>query len=111
MAILRRHIPHYKEIYGLPCFFSEPVLLFGLQEIQHKLYDRPYQQLTFSEKFRKLRRALSSRYDVARGAAHPDLEIPPEFYATDLVTFCVTVESLKSRSWTTSTVAHRSATI
>lgn len=87
MAILRRHIPHYKEIFGLPCFFSEPVLLFGLQEIQHKLYDRPYRQLTFSEKFRKLRRTLSRRYDVARGAAHPDLEIPPEFDAPELVTF------------------------
>jgi hypothetical protein len=88
MALPQRHIAHYKEIFGLPSFFSEPVLLFGLQEISiHKLYYRPYGQLTFSEKLQKLRRALRHRYNVARGVAHPDLEIPPEFRFPDLVTY------------------------
>ena len=34
MAVLRGHIPYYKEILALPGFCSEPVLLFGFQDVR-----------------------------------------------------------------------------
>lgn len=87
MAILQRHIPYYREIFALPGFFSEPMLVFGFPEIRiHPLYYRSWGELNARDKWRKLSRSLRRRRDAARGATHPDLQVPEEFRAPDLLT-------------------------
>ena len=36
MAIHQKHAPYYREIFAIPGFFSEPVMVFGYPEIRVK---------------------------------------------------------------------------
>ncbi len=42
MAILKKHIPFYREIFNLPSFFSEPLLILGYQDIYGKNIPHDY---------------------------------------------------------------------
>lgn len=88
MAIVQIHIPFYKELFAIPNLLSEPVLVFGFQEIAfHGLIHQPYRDLGLRDRIRKAHRAFRRRWDAARGAIHPDLVIPDEFRVPDLVQF------------------------
>ncbi len=86
MAILREHIPYYKEIFELPGFFSDPAMVFGFQDIQVKLdHFTPWSRLPLRGRSKKLIRALRWRRRALFGKIHPDLEVPEEFRARDIV--------------------------
>ena len=85
MAILQRHIPFHREMLAIPGLLSEPVLLFGFQEIRvHPLYFQRWSELGLRAKWGKLRRSLRRSWDAVRGVGHTDLEVPEEFRVPDL---------------------------
>lgn len=85
MAVLRGHIPYYKEILALPGFCSEPVLLFGFQDVRiGRLNRRPPSELSKVERIRAAWSTLRHRVRVLLRRVHPDVALPDEYRAPDL---------------------------
>lgn len=86
MAILQRHIPFYKEIFALPDFFAEPVLVFGFQEVRiHPTRLAPFAGLPLPLKLKKIRRELRRLWKARTGGLHPDQDIPEAFRVADII--------------------------
>ncbi len=86
LAIHQKHAPYYREIFAIPGFFSEPVIVFGYPEIRVKpLHFERYSELSLRLKWKKAVRALRWRRRALLRRTHPDLEVPDEFRAADLI--------------------------
>jgi hypothetical protein len=84
--ISQRQIPYYSEIFSLEDFFAEPVLVFGFQEITvPRIMYEEWGSLGTREKLKKARKLFRRRFSALRGKRHPDMRIPPEFRARDIV--------------------------
>jgi hypothetical protein len=85
MAILREHVPWYKEIFALPELLVEPILVFGFQEVCiNRMYFEPWHHMSLGRKLMKIRLSLQERRMVRAGRAHPDLHIPQAYGVANL---------------------------
>jgi hypothetical protein len=88
MSISQRHIGFYKEIFALPGFLDEPVLVFGFQDISvNPVEFEPWSRLSLRRKLRKASRLMRRRWKSFTGRMHPDWRIPEEFSAEDVSEF------------------------
>lgn len=86
MAILRGHVPWYREILALPGFLADPVLVFGFHEMRiDRIYFERWAEMPFGQKLRRLRLGLRERGMVWTRRAHRDLEIPEAYAAGNVV--------------------------
>ena len=84
MAILREHLPWYKEILALPDLLVAPVLVFGFHEVCiDPIYFDTWRHMSLGRKFLRARMFLQERKRVKAGRAHPDLQIPQEYRVAD----------------------------
>lgn len=84
MAILREHLPWYKEVFQLPGFFAEPLLTFGYQDI---CIDPIYFASKSDDAVTRGKRAAINKLEKLKaetGLRHSDLEVPKEFAEADL---------------------------
>lgn len=85
MAILRGHVAWYKEIFALPGFLAEPVLVFGFHDVRiDPIYSEPWRQMSLGRKLLRLRLSLREMRMVRAGRAHPDLQIPHPYGAANV---------------------------
>jgi len=86
MAVLRRHLPYYFEIFSVPGLLRDPVLTFGYQttfEFRPTQF-QDWSEISFGRKIKKLGLQILERIEVWRGLRHPDLRIPREYWEADL---------------------------
>jgi hypothetical protein len=84
--ISQRQVPYYSEIFSLEGFFAEPVLVFGFQEITiPRIIYEEWDALGARKKLTKARKLFRRRISALRGKGHPEIRIPPEFRARDIV--------------------------
>ena len=96
--IHQKYASYYKEIFGFPGFFSEPVIVFGWPEIRVKpLHFERWSELPLRLKWKKAVRAWRWQRRALLGSIHPDLELPDEFRYADLVE-CLADRGLKEVS-------------
>lgn len=97
--ILHRHIPFYKQIFDIPGFFLEPILVFGYQDIEHWDGGDRHAATGGSVMLRKLNTFIRSpaKYQLLmqrlRAPRRPKFVLPPAFNYEGLP------ELLKSRGY------------
>lgn len=87
MALLRCHLPYFVEIFALPSFLAEPVLIFGYQDTFgfRPTHFEDWDAISLSRKVKKLGLQLIERWQALTRRCHPDLHIPDEFKEKHLV--------------------------
>lgn len=85
MAILRGHVPWYKEIFALPELLVGPILVFGFHEVCiDPIYFDAWRDMSLGRKLLRARMFLQERKAVRAGRAHSDLRIPQEYRVASL---------------------------
>jgi hypothetical protein len=86
MALLRTHVPYYVEIFGMPEFLAEPILVFGFQDNLgfHPTQLEETSKMTFSRKLKRMGIHAIEVSKVLLNRRHRVLDILDKFKAADL---------------------------
>ena len=88
MSIQPKHIHLFEEIFNLPGILSEPVLIFGYQEIRiPDLFFKNWTELSLKEKFQKLKLKITNFFDFLSGKSVLVKKIPPDYNYTNIIDF------------------------
>jgi hypothetical protein len=87
MGLFRTHVPYYIEIFGLPEFLAEPILVFGFQDSLgfHPTQLEDASKMTFSRKLKRMGVHAIEVSKVLLKKRHRVLDIPDQFKASDLM--------------------------
>jgi hypothetical protein len=80
-----RHVPLYREIFALPGFLADPVLIFGVQDVRiPELHFAQKPPLPWRRRLERIRHLLRFRWEILRGRVAPCGTVPDEYRAADL---------------------------
>ena len=80
-----RHVPLYREVFALPGFLADPVLIFGVQDV--RIPDIHFAQgagLPWRRRVERILHLLRFRWEILRGRAVPCGTVPREYRSGDL---------------------------